>query len=497
MNPTIWLVILPLMAAFLLEFLNSTGFKIIDEFLLGFSAAWLLLLGYLVVSLDELPRLYSTGGWSASFAINLLLDELSLIFILINGLFFLLILAYSSRYIEDSEETGDIFFVFLFISITSVNGLILTSDLFNLFVFFEIMAISSYALVATSGSEFSTEAAFKYMVIGFISSLFLLAGIVMTYLLTGTLNMAGAAAQLQELPSHFSSFIFLFYFIPFAMKFTYIPFHFWLADIYQGSNISYNVMSSALIINANLFAFIRLSYSVFGLEILSFPIRPVLLTMAVLTVLLGHTLAYRQRNLKRLLAYSGVAQVGYIMLGTFLFTAEGLSGGLFHMVNNGLLKMGVFFIASIFFKATRSQNILYLKGISFKFPVLGAIFTIFCLGLVGLPPFNAFASKIVIIKALVSEGLWPLALTLPVGSFMALTYYLKIIKIIYSPGHRAEKSYPDWSLNFYLPMIAATAAMVALLGLYPGSLYPHLLSAAEYISEQGPLLLHNIIEVTG
>ncbi len=497
MEITIWLVVFPLMSAFLLGLIATLGFEKINSFLKIFAVLWAAVLIIFFTRSGELPLIYSTGGWAPDFAINLLVDNLSFIFVLINGLFSLLILGYSLLDIEGDIEKKSLFYVFFLISLASVNGMILTSDLFNLFVFFEIMAISSYSLVAASEGKFTSEAAFKYMVVGFLSSVFLLSGVILAYVATGSLNMAVVAQNLQELPGHTTSFIFIFFFLSLAMKFTYIPFHFWLADIYQASTITYNVLSSALIMNANLFAFIRLTYNVFGREILNFSVRPVLLSAAVITVLLGHTLAYRQNNLKRLLAYSGVAQVGYIMLGVFLFTPEGLSGGTFHMINNGLLKLGMFFIANIFFLFRGSQKILHFKGISFKFPVLGAIFTIFCLGLVGLPPFNAFASKVVILEALIAENLWPLALILPVGSFMALSYYLKIIKIIYSPGRIAQKTVDIDDFNYYLPLVGAVIVGVILLGLYPNVIYSNLLTAAEQISEQGPYLIYDIIEVTG
>lgn len=465
MNAIIYLVVLPLGTAFLLGILYffkksySRSLILVSVLLHSGLIFW--------ISRQALfePLLYSPGDWDR-LGIFLLVDSFSVLMLSLTGLLVPLAVIYSWRWVDHNEAK---YYILLFILTAGISGMVITADLFNLFVFFEITSIASYALVAIPKKDASIEGTLKYIIPGTIGGLFVLAGIILTYQGTGHLGLAGIAREFHLIPELIQKTIITFFVFGFGLKIALVPLHTWLPDSYTGAPLPYNVLSSGLVINAPLLALLRILYLFLNPELIqSGGITGLLLMLGALTIIVGHITAYQQDNIMRLLAYSSVAQMGYIIIGPALATEAGLIGGSLHMLNHALMKGALFFSAGLLIIKAKSRNINDFQGLGSSLPLVSAAFVISGLAIVGLPPFNGFVSKLLLLQAtLESEQFLP-ALIILLGSFLSLIYYLKIFTILYSKKGSSEiKKYDPaglWSLKAPALLLSS---LCLILGLVP------------------------------
>lgn len=389
------------------------------------------------------PYVYWVGGWwggEMPIGISLVSDGLSRLLALTVNLVGLLAVVFSVSYMRRFTGPGLYYGLFL-LMVAGMNTVVLTGDLFNLYVFLEVAAISSYALVAFGTESEELEASFKYLVLGGISSVFILFGIGIIYNMTGHLNMAEISASLAAMTGDegrmrvvwLAAAMFL---MGFGLKAAMVPFHAWLPDAHPSAPAPISAMLSGVLIKAvGVYALARLLLNVLPP---SAEAGYVVMTMGVASMVIGGLLAVGQGDLKRLLAYSSISQVGYVVLAVGLaavlkahhrsdaLVALALFGGLFHLFNHAVFKSLLFLCSGAVEQATGTRELARLGGLSSKMPLTSGCCRIGALSIIGVPPFNGFWSKVVIIIALASAGYWVLAVVAVAVSVLTLLMFAKV-----------------------------------------------------------------------
>ena len=477
MNEIIWLIIGPILTAFSLLIINLYFEKIFKGVIISSGIFIFVLSCNLFRKALIKPIVYSLGSWEVTKGINLIADPLAGLLVFIVALLNLLIIIYSLVYINRDISK---YYTLLFVLTAALNGMVLTGDLFNLFVCVEIVSIVSYALVAFRRTKAAYEASFKYIIIGTLGSFFVLLAIILTYQQTGTLNLAQLVRDSQNIADISKTAIISLFLIGFGSKFALVPLHTWLPDAHPAAPSSISALLSGIVIKGYLYAWLRTLLVLSNpSQILSSSLNLILIYFGVVTLLVGHLLALQQQNLKRLLAYSSISQIGYIMIGIATFTKQGMSGAVFHIVNHAVVKSALFLTAGIFSEKLKAKKIKDLVGSGYKAPVMGLSFTVAAVTIIGLPPFNIFISKWLIALSAVKAGFIIPAGTILLGSILALTYYLKVIKVIYTKEKSEyQRLTIKWQLKF--PVIILTVFCLGI-GLFPQMLVPKLKQAVGYL----------------
>ncbi|WP_088102914.1 complex I subunit 5 family protein [Halalkalibacter urbisdiaboli] len=482
MEVAVWIIILPLLTAFFLGISKLYFKKIFMPLVTGSAIIYLYLL-ILVITNSYPPKVYSIGDWGL-LGINLMVDPFSTMFLLIIAILFLPVIIFSLKFIKISKYK---YFILTYLMIAGIAGMVLTADLFNLYVFLEVSSLSSCALVAVKKSKKGLEGTFKYLLMSTFGSFFILLATILTYYLTGTLNMAEISLEFEDIPFKIKSTVMACFVFGYAIKIGLIPLHAWLPDAYEASPIPYNVLSSGLVMKSAVYALIKVLYIMFGIEFLDESgILNLVVFWGVISFIIAHFLAFQQSNLNRLLAYSSIAQVAYIIIGLFVGNEGGLIGGSFHILNHAIMKGTLFLVLAIFYYSLNAVDIEDIKGLGYRFPILSFIFVVASLAIVGLPPFNGFISKWLIVEAALEAGFVYAAFFILVGTFLSLTYYSKVIVKLYTKTEQTiEIKEPGLSLRLPTIFLGSLCIVFGLVPSLPLSLInkiPNfLLDNGEYI----------------
>jgi multicomponent Na+:H+ antiporter subunit D len=428
---------------------------------------------------------YIVGGWepvnNIPIGIHLVADGLSLMMLIVVNVIGLLAGLFSIPYID--KYTGENYYYSLFsLMVAGMNGVVMTGDLFNMFVFLEVSVIASYALVAFGSSRDELEASFKYQVLGGIASLFILFSLAMTYWYTGTLNIADVALMLKGgTEGSTVLFIQLFMVAGFGLKAAMIPFHAWLPDAHSSAPSPVSAMLSGVLIKAiGVYAILRLFFSMFQITL---EISYVITTIGVLSMVIGVVLAIGQWDMKRLLAYHSISQMGYVMTaagiamiiiargGDTTIAALALAGGLFHMFNHAVFKGLLFLNAGALEYSTGTRNLKELGGLSGLMPITSVTSLGASLSISGIPPFNGFFSKLIIIIAAVQGRFYLIALLAVIVSIITLASFMKVQRYAFLDKLKTPRMAKVKEVPFlmYLPMIVLAILCLAMsLMLIPG-----------------------------
>jgi len=427
-------VALPLFGAFILSLVKP---KRAGDILSNLINLFLLVLSFVLLRYGTL--VYKIGGWEPVNGIPIgiywVKDGLSTLMLIIVNLVALIATIFSVDYMEKFTEKNRYYCLFL-LMLAGMNGVILSGDMFNLFVFLEIAAISSYSLVAFGTESEELEAAFKYQVMGTVASSFILLGIALLYSYTGTLNMADMAKVLaiknSQLPItnyQLPIFVACLFIMGFGMKAAIMPFHAWLPDAHPSAPAPISAMLSGVLIKVlGVYALTRIVFNIFGMTPF---MSNILMVLGVISIIVGAILAIGQRDFKRLLAYSSISQVGYVILGLGLGTPLGILGGLFHLLNHSVFKSLLFLDSGAVVYATGTRDMQKLGGLNERMPVTGGSSFIASMSIAGIPPFSGFWSKLVIIIACLLTSRFGFAIWAIIGSIVTLAYYLKVQRDVF------------------------------------------------------------------
>jgi len=423
-------VAVPLSIAFLLPLVGLINERLAPAFA-AFATVALFVMSLNVIGAGEL--LYAVGGWQPPFGICLVGDALSYLFLLMIATVSLLIIVFSFAYMK-RYTAGPRFYCLFLLMITGMNGVVISGDLFNIYVFLEIASFASYALVAFGIDREELEASFKYLVLGGIGSSFILFGIALMYSVTGTLNLADMSRCIIAMENKtMLGFISALFLTGFGLKAALVPFHAWLPDAHPSAPAPISAMLSGLLIKTlGVYALVRIFFNVIGVgQMLS----TAMIVLGILSMVIGAVLAIGQWDFKRMLAYSSISQIGYIVFAFGLGTPLAYIGALFHLLNHAVFKSLLFLCSGSVEYATGTRDLRRLGGLWKKMPITSATCTIGALAISGMPPLGGFFSKLIIAVAAVQavNHLGPIAyiyaaITVAV-SFLTIVYFVKLQKM--------------------------------------------------------------------
>ncbi|MFC5278549.1 proton-conducting transporter membrane subunit [Halorubrum rubrum] len=388
------------------------------------------------------PFDHELGGFAPPIGIELVADELS-------AAVFLLVSLVSAATLVLSRAIGprgNAFHSAYLLLAGGLAGVSLTGDLFNLFVFLEIVGLTTYALIAADRSGASAYASLKYLVVGTVGASLYLVGVGYVFLATGTLNMADVSVQIVERASYTDPLVqagFAFIAVGFALKIALFPVHTWQPDAYQRAPDAVTTLVAALVSTASAYALIRVSYSVFTVDFLAAndAIVTGILLVAGVSILAGSALAVMQSDLKRMFAYSSVAQFGMIVAAVGIADETALLGGIVHLVGHGLLKFGLFCGLALLAAGYGARRVEDLASLARDAPFASGALAVLGLALVGIPPSIGFLGKwYIALGAVRSAGATGgvvgvgIAAVILASTLFTLAYVARVIERLYFAG---------------------------------------------------------------
>ena len=433
---------------------------------------------------------YQLGGWDAPLGIELRIDALSALMLLILTGTASLVSFYALKSVEKEIAQGKqvLFYTAFLLVVAGLIGISITGDAFNVFVFLEISSLSTYAIISMGKDRRALHASFQYLIMGTIGATFILIGIGFMYVMTGTLNMNDLSERLPAVSdTNAIRAAFAFITIGLGIKAAMLPLHQWLPNAYAYSPSVVSTFLAATATKVAIYVMIRFQLTIFGIEfsLLEIPFDKILMFLGTLGILGGSIYAIFQKNVKRMLAYSSIAQIGYILLAIGLASNAGFTAALLHIFNHALIKGTLFMALGIIFYRFASSEISVMAGTGKTMPLTMAAFTIGGLSLIGIPGTAGFVSKWYLVTALLDASLWPVALLILLASILTLIYVGRVIEVVYfkeAPEGVAKESIPKtmiialwifalsniyFGLNTDLSMGIATLAVEQLIGVTP------------------------------
>lgn len=384
------------------------------------------------------PLTYAVGNWAAPYGIALLVDSFSaLLLLIVSGASSLaLLLARNSLGQDVSEHRQHYFYTAWLLALAGLSGILVSADAFNIFVFMEIAALATYILIAGSRQRQGLTAVFKYLIMGTIGATFYLIGVGLIYMMTGTLNLADMQQRIQDVDSIGPLLVAGgFITVGLALKAAVFPLHTWLPNAYACAPHAVTVFIAACSTKVSLYVLLRIDFLVFQGNLPGHVAQfsGFILPLAVLAILAASAFAIMQRDLKRLLAYSSVAQVGIILLGVGMVSVTGLTAGVAHMFNHALAKGALFAAVACLGSRYLSLSLDELSGAAKRMPWTMGALVLAGLSLIGLPGTAGFISKWYLVLAALEHGASGAWLIAPVlaSSLMAVVYIWKVVEPAY------------------------------------------------------------------
>ena len=481
------MIALPLLAAFLIPIFNRFSKaipKYIPVVILGLNLyESIRLLPYSMVK----PVIVVIAGWQPPLGINLTIGPLGNILALIISLVGFVVAIYNIKFVTE-EPTEKYYMLFLLI-ITGATGVVLTGDLFNMFVFLEITSISAYALTAFIRDRNGAEAAFKYLLIGGIASTMILLGIAIIYTYTGTLNLADIAQKMQYVDPKIALAAMVLLIVGFGVEAELFPLNGWAPDAYSQAPTPVGAVFGGIVVKAGVYGLARIIYTIFNFEGVFY----FLMIMGLITLLMAEMSAMRQSQIKRMLAFSSIGQMGLVFIAFGLATQRGVEGALFQMLNHALIKPLLFLSAGYLVYYSGSKNIEDLDGMGRTKPFLAFFFAFGAFAIMGLPPLNGFWSKMIIISETIRNGFIVVAAFALVGSIIEAVYYLRVVGRLYFKKYddKQQEKYVHSSAIFAMSILVLLAVVI---GLYPDLVMQYLKPAAEELVNK-TLYIQSVIAI--
>ena len=494
-------VAVPLLAAFVLPVLGWWKRSAVFPVALG---ALAFVFGASIVTAREVLEheslQYFFGGWAPPWGIEYRIDHLASLMLLVVSLLTLLVGIYSkSSVLRELPDKEVPFYTVYLLLVSGLMGIVVTGDMFNLYVFLEISSLTSYALVSIGGGA-AVVSAFRYVVLGTVGAAFYLLSVGYLYSVTGSLNMADLAAIL---PSLYQSRVILvglaFFVIGIAIKMALFPMHAWLPGAYADAPSAVSALIAATTTKVSAYVLVRVLFFVFEPRFVveMIPVTTLLSWMGAIAMIFGSVMAVAQWDLKRMLAYSSVAQIGYIVLGIGLANPSGLAGGLLHLVGHSFMKGCLFLAAGSILYRTNVRDIRQLRYLSVRMPWTATFFAVSAFSIIGIPPTLGFFSKFYLILGAIEAQQWAFVAIILLTSILALMYFVNVLRYMYffpeNDGEGPVTARPrrpepnDVPLPMLLPMGLLAVGSVAL-GLFNGEIVTRFLdpAVAASIARLGP-----------
>jgi multicomponent Na+:H+ antiporter subunit D len=482
-------VVLPLMSAPICVLFRHAGLS----WLIALIVSWLSF-GVSILLLEQVaahgPISYLLGSWATPWGIEYKVDMLAAVVLLIvTGIGSItMVFAPNSVKLEIPEDRLYLFYTMYLLTFAGLLGITITGDAFNLFVFLEISSLSSYVLISLGSDNRALTAAFRYLILGTIGATFYIIGVGMMYQMTGTLNMVDLATRLPEVAETRTILVAIgFITVGIGLKLGLFPVHVWLPNAYAYAPSVVTAFLAATATKVAVYTLLRIYFTVFGTKVFAaLPIDEFLLALGLAAILSMSAVAIFQSNTKRLLAYSSVAQVGYMVIGISMVTVTGLTATILHLANHAMIKGALFLVLAAVFFRIKSVKLEDMAGLGKSMPFTMAAFVLAGFSLIGVPLTVGFVSKWYLILGALEKGWWPVAVLILVSSLLAVIYFWKVIEVAYFKERSADAGaisevpismlIPMWVLvgtNVYFGIdtdLTVSSAMAAAKSLIGGSL---------------------------
>jgi len=400
------------------------------------------------------------------------IDIFSLLMIFIIYLVGLAITFFSSNYGIENETNPISYYSLILIGVSAMSSIVITQDIFSLYVFVEALSIVSFALITSNNSEKSIEASIKYFFLTFPASVLIIFGISILLLNNPNLDFLTIKDTSSKMLSIIGLSIII---VGFLIKSGIVPFHFWTPDVYQGSYSPISAFLAGIITKTGgIYAIVKIA-SLITNSSLNYYLSKILLVSGLLSVIIGAFLAMVQKDFKRILAYSSISQMGYIILAAATFTPLGIIAALFHIINHATFKTVLFLNSACVEKQTQTTSIDELKGLEHKMPVTSWTSIIAMMATAGIPPLSGFWSKLLVIVALWKSGNTFYAVTALIASILTLAYFVNLQKKVFF-GKLPEKFdiLKEAKAQLLIPVVVISAIII-FSGLFFNRIYSYLL----------------------
>ena len=448
-------VIIPLLAAPLCFLLRNE--RLVRIFTIAVSVVcFVISMNLLGQVLDGQILVYEFGGWARPYGIEYRVDILNaFVLVVVSGIAAVVFSAGPGDALRAIQEGREyLFYSAALLCLTGLLGVTITGDVFNVFVFLEISSLSSYILIGLGRSRRALMAAFSYLIMGTIGATFLLIGIGLMYQMTGTLNMVDMAERLQDVSHTRTVFVALaFVVVGISIKLAVFPLHQWLPNAYTYAPPLVSAFLASTATKVAYYLLIRFCFGLFGLTLVfeTVGIDVLLLPLSVVAMFVGSIAAIYQTDFKRLLAYSSIAQIGYMTLGFSLATEAGVSAGLIHVFNHALMKGALFLVAACVAWRMGGTNIEAMKGLGQRMPFTMAAMVVAGLALVGVPGTVGFVSKWALVSAALDQNELFIAFLIMASSVLALVYIWKLVEVAYFATPEADIEKKEAPLRILIP----------------------------------------------
>lgn len=389
---------------------------------------------------------YFLGSWPPPWGIEFVVDPASAFTVLVMGAlaFITTLFARAALLAEIAEEDAGKAYSAWLLACGGLSGLVMTGDAFNLFVFFEISALSSVILIALGAGKDRRAliAGYNYLVIGAVGATFYVIGVGFIYAVTGSLNMADLAERIPQVSQTTVIMVgFGFMVAGLLVKAAIFPVHVWLPAAYAFAPSAVSALLAAIATKASLYIIARFMFGVFAgvPDLAAFAAEFILVPLALAGIFLGTVLAIYEKDIKKLLAFSSVAQIGYIALGFGLASTAGVAAGFIHIGNHALIKGGLFLAVGVYAVALGSRvNLGGMAGLGRRMPVTTTAFLICGLSLIGIPLTAGFISKLYLVRALLEADMIAVLLLVMTSSALSVVYLWKIVEVLW---HKSEDNH--------------------------------------------------------
>jgi len=428
------IVVLPLLTAPIVAILPNGRLPWVVSTLVSFAVFAMACLQLFSISTGNIIS-YELGGWSPPWGIEYRIDAANALVALIVAGIAAVTLPYALHSVEKEIplKQQSLFYSAFMLCLTGLLGITQTGDIFNLFVFLEISSLSTYALISLGRKRQALTAAYQYLIMGTIGATFFLIGVGLLYAMTGSLNMADLSARLPALVEHRTvQTAFAFIMVGFALKLALFPLHLWLPNAYTYAPSVITVFLAATATKVAVYVMLRVIFTVFGFSFIEeTPTDEMFLLLCVIGILVMSVYAIYQQDSKRLLAYSSVAQIGYMMLGLGFGSVLGVTATLVHLFNHALMKGALFMAIGAIVYRIGSSRIDNMAGLGKYMPWTFAAIVIGGLSLIGVPGTAGFISKWYLVLAAIEQQNWLIVGVILIGSLLAVAYVWKLIEALY------------------------------------------------------------------
>jgi multicomponent Na+:H+ antiporter subunit D len=443
--------------------------------MLALSVSFISAIGILNTVITSGTIHYRLGGWEPPWGIEYVVDHLNAFMLVIVSFVGLIVGIYSKRSVEqDLPQKIPQFYTVYTLMVIGLLGMTVTGDAFNLYVLLEITSLASYALIAM-GEDGAPLASFNYVIMGTIGACFYLLGVGYLYIVTGSLNMADLSNLLPNLYHSKAVLVaFTFFLVGIGIKMAFFPLHVWLPDAYTHAPSSVSAFVAGTMTKVGAYVLIRVMFTIFrpyfSIELI--PVTTVLGWTAVAAMAYGCILAIAQRDLKRMLCYILIAEVGYIVLGISLANRMGFTGAILHILNDAFMMACLFAVAGAIMYKIGTRDITEFRNLHKKMPFTMAAFTITALSVVGIPPTCGFFSKWYLILGSIDAKQWVFAAALVLSSLLSAIVFFKVIENAYfkptasaqahNGGNHEEVAMDEAPMSMLIPIYIMVAGILTL-----------------------------------